>query len=59
MNGVHIEQPCDMLHVDLFSSIYQKSNSEKMMSPKDTDLTLFLDDKFNKKIVMTLLILVK
>ncbi len=45
MNDVHIEQPYDMLHVYLFNSIYQKSNNEKMTSPKDTDLTLFLDDK--------------
>ncbi len=42
---VHIEQSYDMLHVDLFNSIYQKSNNEKMTSPKDTDLTLFIDDK--------------
>ncbi len=40
MNDVHIEQPSDMLHVDLFNSIYQKYNNEK-----DTHLTLFFDDK--------------
>ncbi len=46
MNDVTIGQAYDMLHVDLFNSIYQKSNNEKIMSPKDTDLTLFLDDKW-------------
>ncbi len=45
MNYVHIEQPFDALHFDLFNNIYQKSNNEKITSPKDTDLTLFLDDK--------------
>ncbi len=33
------------LHVDLFKCIYQKSNDKEMTLPKDTDLTLFLDDK--------------
>ncbi len=37
MIGVHIGQPCDALHVDLFSSIYHELNNEKMTSPKDTD----------------------
>ncbi len=45
MNDVHIEQTYDRLHFDLFNSIYQMSNNEKMNSPKDTDGTLFLDDK--------------
>ncbi len=45
MNDVHIGQPYDMLHVNLFNSIYQKSNNEKITWPKDTDLTVFLDDK--------------
>ncbi len=45
MYFVHIEQTYDMLHVDWFNSIYEKSNNEKMTSPKDTDLILFLDDK--------------
>ncbi len=31
-----------MLNDDLFNSIYQKSN--KTMSPKNTELTQFLDD---------------
>ncbi len=44
MNGVHIEQPYDTLHVDLFNNIYKKSNNKNIMLPKDTDLTLFLDD---------------
>ncbi len=35
----------DKIHFDLFNNIYQKSNNEKMTSPKHTDLTLFLDDK--------------
>ncbi len=35
MNDVHNEHPYDMLHVDLFNSIYQKSNNEKMTSPKE------------------------
>ncbi len=39
------KQPGDILHVDLFNSIYQKSYNVNMRSPKDTDLTLFLDDK--------------
>ncbi len=30
MNDVHIGQTYDMLHVDFFNSIYQKSNNEKM-----------------------------
>ncbi len=34
-----------MLHIDLFNSIYHKSNNENMTSSKDTDLTIFLDDK--------------
>ncbi len=42
MTDIHIGQPYDMLHVDLFISIYQKSTNE---SPKETDLALFLDDK--------------
>ncbi len=29
----------------LIYCIYQKSNNEKMTSPKDTDLAIFLDDK--------------
>ncbi len=41
---LYIEHPYDMVHVDLFNSIYQMSNNDKM-TPKDTDLTLFLDDK--------------
>ncbi len=45
MNDLHIEQPSDMLHVDLLYSICQKSNNEKVTSPKDTYLSLFLDDK--------------
>ncbi len=40
MNDVHIGQQYDMLHVDLFNSIYQKSNNEKIKSPKDIDLTI-------------------
>ncbi len=45
MNDVHIGQTYVMLYVDLLNSIYQKSNNEKMTSPKDTDFTLFLDGK--------------
>ncbi len=45
MNDVHIEQPYDMLYIDLFIIIYQKSNNENITSPKDTDLTLFREDK--------------
>ncbi len=45
MTDIHIEQSYDTLHVDLFNIIYQKSNNEKIMLPKDTDLTLFLNDK--------------
>ncbi len=45
MTDIHIEQSYDMLHVDLFNSIYQMSNNKKIMSPKDPDLTLFLDSK--------------
>ncbi len=33
------------LQADLFKGIYQKSSNENIMSPKDTDLSLFLDDK--------------
>ncbi len=36
MNDIHIGQPYDTLNVDLFNSIYQESNNEKIMSPKDT-----------------------
>ncbi len=45
MNDVHIDQVYDKLHFVLCNSIYEKSNNEKMTSTKDTDLTLFLDDK--------------
>ncbi len=38
-NDVHIEQPYNTLHVDLFNSIYQMSNNEKITLPKDIDLT--------------------
>ncbi len=31
-----------MLHVDLFNNICEKSNNEKMTSPKETNVTLFL-----------------
>ncbi len=41
MNDVHIEQSYDMLHVDLFNNIYQKSNNDKI----HTNLTPFLDDR--------------
>ncbi len=44
MNDLHIKLTYDTLHVDLFNSIYQKLNKEKMTSPKDTDLTIFIDD---------------
>ncbi len=40
MTDIHIEQTHDMLHTDLFNSIYLKSNNEKMTSPKDTNLKL-------------------
>ncbi len=33
MNDVQIEQACEILHVDLFNSISQKSNNENVMSP--------------------------
>ncbi len=33
MNVVDIEQACDTLHIDLFNSISQKSNNEKMTLP--------------------------
>ncbi len=38
MNDVHIEQPYDTLHVHLFNSIYQKSNNEQIMYPKDLNV---------------------
>ncbi len=44
INYVHIGQPYDLLHVDLFNSIFQKSNNEKITLTKD-DLTLFIDNK--------------
>ncbi len=43
-HDIHIEQPYETLHVDFFNSIYEKSNNEKITSPK-TDLTVFFDDK--------------
>ncbi len=45
MNYVHIEQPFDALHFDLFNNIYQKSNNEKITLPIGIDLNLLLDDK--------------
>ncbi len=42
---VHIGQTYDTLHVDLFNSICQKSNNEKMTLPKDTHLSRLLDNK--------------
>ncbi len=46
MNDVQIGLPYDMLYADLFNSIYQKSNNEKMTSPKEVDFTRFFDDKY-------------
>ncbi len=40
MNDVHIEQPYDTLHVDLFNNI-----SKAKLRKNDVDLTLSLDDK--------------
>ncbi len=45
MTDTHIDQPYDMLYADLFNSIYQKSNNKIIMLPKNTDLSLFIDDK--------------
>ncbi len=45
MNDIYIEQAYHMLHVDLCNSIYQKTNNGKMTSPKETELTPYLDDK--------------
>ncbi len=42
---IDVEQTYGMLHVDIFKRICQKSNNEKIMSRKDTDLTIFCDDK--------------
>ncbi len=33
MNDVQTERPCETLHIDLFNSVSQKSNNEKIMSP--------------------------
>ncbi len=33
MNSVQIEQACDTLHEDLFNSVCQKWNNEKMTLP--------------------------
>ncbi len=44
MNDVQIGQKYDTLHVDVFDSVGQKSNNEKITLLNHTDFTLFLDD---------------